>query len=263
MKNINYCLQEYKLSIGIVNTQYDQQFIQWMVRGLTKLRQLEQYQECTKSVRLPIDKITNTANFPADFSGRDAMIQIGVCRDGHFINFDKNEDLCLPGEFCPCNDTQHIQNVMNACCGNDGTYGAWPFWAYPVWGEPFSYSYSAGSYGIGPGFYGGGYKIFEETRQFVFDQCVKGDSFNLVYMGDFMTDTGNALIPDDMVEIMIAWLEYCKKRFSPDVVMRREAPAAKITWYQAVRDYNSANQKLNKSAWLKLFRRLSYMGVKA
>lgn len=265
MKNINYCVQEYKLSIGIVGTQHDQQFLQWCVRCLTKLKQLEQYQQCVKSVRLPIDKLKNTANFPEDFDGRADMVQIGLCRDGRWINFDKNEDLCDPGEFCPCHDQQHISNVINACCGggDSGTYGAWPFWAYPVWGEPFSYSYSAGSYGIGPGFYGGGYKLFEQTRTFAFDQCVKADTFNLVYFGDFMTDSGNALVPDDMVEILIAWLEYSRKRFSPDAAMRREAPAAKMTWFQAVRDYNSTNQKLNKSAWLKLFRRFSYMGVKA
>ncbi len=153
---------------------------------------------------------------------------------------------------------------MAGCCSDTlGVSGAWPFWAYPYFGEPYSYSYSAGSYGIGPGFYGGGYKLDEARQIIFFDNCVHAQTANLVYFGDFMTDSGNALVPDNMVEIIIYWLEFQKKRFSPDARLRSEAPAARNSWFQSVRDYNSANQKLNKAEWLKLFRKLSYMGVKA
>ncbi len=249
---------------NLVGTQYDQQLIQMMVRCLTKLKQLEIYDVAMKNVRLPIDKETNTANLPKDFDNEGAMVQIGLCKNGRLINFDKNPTLCDPTDKpCPCDDPAQIQTTINACCGDNSLNGAWPFWAYPVWGEPFSYSYSSGSYGIGPGFYGGGYKFFMNKGIVAFDQCVKADMFELVYFGDFMTDSGNALIPDDFVQILIDWIEWSKKRFSPDKMTRREAPEAYRIWMTSVRDYVAVNQKLNSGAWLKLFRRLSYMGVKA
>lgn len=250
------------MSLGEVGTQFDQQKVQWMVRCLVKLKQLELYDAAMKSVQIPIDPVSRTGNLPKDFDNEGAMVQIGICRLGRLINFDKNPTLCDPTEVCPCHDPDKIANIINACCG-DGTSNTWPLWAYPLYAEPYSYSYTAGSYAIGPGFYGGGYKFFLNKGIVAFDQCVKAESFVLVYFGDFMTDSGNALIPNDFVQILIDWMEYCKKRFSPDKMTRREAPEAYNFWLQGVRDYVAKQQQLNEDGWLRLFRRLSFQGVKA
>jgi len=292
MKSLSFVLQEFKLYEGLVSSEHDQQFIQWMVAGLRKLRQMGQYDMAMKSVMLPINwgpeeptslqnfttqqdeidsgaapsvtlstRLVGTANLPQDF---ESLVQIGLCRGGRFINLDRNNALCAPDE-CPCKyNEEQIAGIMAACCDGTNATGAWPFWAYPMWGEPYSWSYSSGSYGQGPGFYNGGYKIEMNKQRILFDQCVKSATVQLVYFGDFMTDTGNALVPDDFVEILIAWMDYMRCRFSPDPMRRREEPGKRNTWYQAVRDYNSINnQSMNRDAWLKLFRRLSYMGVKA
>ena len=67
MKNINYVVQNYRLSNGIVSTQYDQQFLQWAVNGLKKMKQLGLFQEVVKAVELPVNLEKHTANLPNDF----------------------------------------------------------------------------------------------------------------------------------------------------------------------------------------------------
>lgn len=261
LKNLIYVVQEAKLNMGIVSTDHDQQFLQWSIRGLSELRKLEMYDDCVKSVRLPVypkdaDHSNRWANLPLDYNG---FVQIGICVGGVFINLDKNNDLCDTGEACPCNDSAAIAAQIQGCC--DGT--ASPiFWNYPMYGSPYSWSYSTGSYAQGAGWYSGGYKIDAARGIISFDDCVHPDNVTLVYFGEIVNDMGNALIIDDMVLILTNWIEYCKKRYNPDRFVRAEAPAARNTWYSTIRDLNSKNQKLNKSEWLKLFRKFSFLGIK-
>lgn len=259
MVNLNYICELYRLSNGIVSTQYDQSFIQWQVACLKKMKQMGLVDEIVKAVELVIDKEHNTATLPQDYD-TDSLIKMGVCRNGTFIQFDKNDGLCLPNEKpCACPSSEDIQTNIESCCNGSGMV----VWAYPIYSQPYSYSYTVNNYAIGPGFYSGGYKIDYAQRLIKFDRCVTVDTCILEYFGNVTTDAGNAIVNEGMEEVLINYIHYSRCRFSPDANMRREAASAKSTWYQSVRDLNSKQQSLDKKHWLDLMRRTTYMGVKA
>lgn len=259
-KNLNYVVENYRLSNGIVGTQYDQQYLQWAISGLKKLKQLGLVQEIVKAVELTIDKENNTANLPEDFD-TNSFIRMGICRNGVFINFDKNDALCLPEEkICPC-EPEHIQAQINACCNGGGT--DFPLWVYPIYGQPYSYSYTVGSYAIGPSFYHGGYKIDYAKRKIVFDACVTVDTCIIEYFGSVVGDMGNALISEALEEVLFNYIHWCRCRFAIDQSISRQQQQAYSTYYQSVRDLNSSQQALTKHDWVALMRRYVYQGVKA
>ena len=261
MVNLNYIVENYRLSNGIASTQYDQQFLQWGIAGLKKMKQLGLYSECVKAVEIVIDKENNTASLPKDYDV-DSLIRMGVCRQGIFIQFDLNDYLCTPDEIgCKCTSGEVVALNINSCCNGGGE--GFPSWVYPIYGQPYSYSYSVNNYAVGAGFYHGGYKIDYAKRLIVFDKCVHVETCVLEYFGSVTDDAGNALISEGMEEVLMNYIHYCRCRFSPDMNMKSEAPSAKSTWFQSVRDLNSNQQALTKFHWLDLIRRYTYQGVKS
>jgi len=120
LTNLNYIVEFYRLSNGVASTQYDQQFLQWAVAGLKKMKQLGLYAECVKAVEIVINKENNTASLPKDYDV-DSLIRMGVCRGGIFLNFDKNDALCTPDEIgCKCPTADQIENNIKSCCDGGG-----------------------------------------------------------------------------------------------------------------------------------------------
>jgi hypothetical protein len=260
--NLNYLCESYRLSNGIVSTQYDQQFLQWAIDGMIKMKQMGLLPEVVKAVELPINKENNTADLPEDYDF-DSLIRMGVCRNGTFIQFDKNDTLCLPHETgCKCPSSEDIATGIDACCNSCGGEG-FPSWAYPIYGQPYSYSYTVNNYAIGAGYYHGGYMIDYSQRLIKFDKCITVDTCVLEYFGNVTNDGGNALVSEGMREVLINWIHYCRCRFSPDANMRREMTSAKSTWYQSVRDFNSTQNAMDKFQWLNLIRRYVYQAPKS
>lgn len=261
MKNLNFVVQNYRLARGIVSTQYDQTFLQHAINGLKEMKAMGLYQEAVKAVELIINKEHNTATLPEDYNA-DSLIRLGICRNGVFINFDKNDALCLPSEKdCACPTQDEMVSQIESCC--NGTFSGYGWWVYPIYGNPYSWSYNAGNQSIGPGNYKGGYKIDYAKRLIQFDKCVTVDTCILEYFGDVVNDAGNAIVSEQMQSVLFNYIHYCVCRFSPDAAMRREAPMAYNTYYQKVRDLNSNQQALTKSDWLQLMRRYVYLNPKA
>ena len=261
MKNLNYVVQNYRLSAGIASTQFDQQFLQWSINGLEKMKQLGLYAECVKAVEIVINKENNTASLPKDYDV-DSLIRMGICRNGIFIQFDLNDYLCTTDEMgCKCPSSEDVSVNANGCCDSCGE--GYPTWVYPIYGSPYSYSYSVNNQAVGPGNYRGGYKIDYAKRLIVFDHCVKVDTCVLEYFGSVTDDAGNAIISEGMQQVLINYIHYCRCRFSPDANMRREVPSAYNTYYQQIRDLNSNQQSLTKFHWLDLMRRYCYLAPKA
>jgi len=270
MKNLNYCLERVKLNLSIVGTQHDQQLLQWLIDGYQKLNELEIVSASVKVAELPI--VNHKATLPRDYQD---YLRIGVCVNGRFINFDKNDSLCLPMDNkneCPCSG-EEIQDFITGCCNTnpasagtvDGNIGLGSVagWWFPTYGQPYSYSYSMGSYAIGPGFYHGGYKIDLHSQQILFDQCVCIDHCVLEYFGDFMNDMGNAYVPENMVQCLINYVNWQRAIWSPDAMVQRQTQANHSRWYQSVRDIVSKQQKMTKNEWVDLIREYTYQGVKA
>lgn len=257
IKNLTYVIQNYRLSAGIATTEFDQQLLQFAINGLRKLNELGLVQNTVKGVKLDI--VNNRVNLPSDFV---QLVRLGVCHQGVLIAYDRNDELCLDNEAqcAPCGNDEIEQCCAQYASGNTEGVGSWTF---PVYGQPYSYSYTAGSYAIGPGFRHGGYKIDYHAQQIIFDKCIRPTYIVLEYIGDFMNDMGNAIVPNNFIECLTLWIEYERKYYSPDAGMRREANGARVRWYQSCRDINAKNQALTKHDWVVLFREYCYMGNKS
>lgn len=260
MKNLNYIVERVRLAMNIGTTQYDQQFLQWAIDGYRKLNELELIQTTIKSVKLPV--VDHKANLPKDYQD---YIRIGICHNGILINFDKNDDLCLESDSpsCPCSEEEIQNGIQNACDGAFGNDGLTTMWTFPMVGQPYSYSYTVGSYGVGPGFYHGGYKMDLAKGQIIFDRCVTCEEVVLEYVGDVLNDMGNALILDSHTQCLVNYVNWQRHLWSPDPMLQRSERTRWNTWYTSLLDINSKLQKMNKHEWVQLFRAYTYQSVKA
>ena len=255
MVNLTYLVENYRLKSGIVGTAYDQQLLQFAIDGYKKLRDLGQVKMLAKAVALTVTD--HKANLPPDFI---QLIRMGICRCGVMIQFDAMDDLCLPHqESCACTE-ESVNNCFDCAGQNNGN--SLDAWAFPVFGQPYSYSYTVGSYAIGVNNFRGGYKIDWRNNQIIFDNCVQCDTVVLEYFGDFMQPMGGAFVPENIIEPLVLWLDYERKYWSPEPSVRREASGARMRWYQATRDLNALNQAMNKHNWIELFREFFYQSVK-
>lgn len=259
MKNLNYVLQALKLNLGVVGTEYDQQFLQWLIRGMQKLNEYELMPQSVKCVSIPV--VNHKAVLPNDYQD---YLRIGVCVNGRFYNFDKNDTICTPTDnanSCPCSEDEISFTLTGEDAGNLGLDGGW---FYPIYGQPYSYSYTVGSYAIGPGFYHGGYKINTHTQEILFDNYVQVDEVILEYFGDFMNDMGNAYVSNDaMVDVLINYANWQRSIWSPDASVKRDRQSNYTTYYSSLRSLNAKQQKLTKFEWVELVRKYFYQGVKS
>jgi hypothetical protein len=263
MKNLIYCVQNFKLTKlqGVVDTAHDQFFLQCAIECLRKMQQFEMIDTAVKSVRLPVTNDNNnhkTVNLPKDYYD---FIRIGTCHNGIMINFDKNDSLCLDVDNCPCASESEIIAIQNNILNSQDN--GYPTWWYPLWGQPYSYSYTIGSYGIGPGFYHGGYKLDLAKQQIILDAYVHAEEIVLEYIGDFVNDMGNALVPETYVQAVVKYIDFMRCDSSIDSKLYNRAATKYNQWYAEIRDINSKQQKLNKAQWVQLLRAYTYLGVKA
>ncbi len=273
VKTLSYCLQRFKSNHGIIATDNDRQWLQYLIDGMGYLRtNMKMIDTCIKSVDLEVTGGVPTP-LPPDFV---SPLMVGACCRGYLFHFDQDDELCMPAPNCPCSDDE-IQNQITACCNNNGNASTvaigdgaagWAWggaWLYPAFGQPYSYSYTNGSYAIGPGFRGGGYKIDKATNTILFSPCLPVERVRLVYNGDFMNDMGNALVPQTIIdlEILEKFAEWKRRYFSPNPTVYRGAQEAYMIFYQACRDWNSNNQLLTYTSWVSLMRQYCYLQVKA
>ncbi len=258
MKSLSYILQNYKSNHGIVSSDFDRQFLQWLVGGMKQLRtNFKLLTTCVKDAEIPI--INHIAQLPQDCV---RPLRVGTCCNGVWLYFIQVEDLCVPTESCPCDSSQVNQQIN--CCVNqaDGQQE----WIYPTYGQPYSYSYQNGSYFIGPS-HGRQvvYTYDEKTNTIIFDRCLNLQSFRLTYIGDFMTDMGNALVPERIADLQVLenFAEYQRKVYSPNPTIQKGSATAYQVFYQSVRDAFSDKSSIDYWTWLALIRDHTYLGVRA
>lgn len=278
MNTINYFVQAYKLSHDEVEGGNDQKYLQWAIDCLKKLRALKMLDNAQKWCHFDIQTSPDGekwAHLPKDYR-RYLWIGQQQCASqdgngnwygrGNFVSFDLSNDLCdiAPWDSCACNAEMNM-NTVQSCCNGGGGSGQWDGGLYFGYGggEPYSYSYSMGSYAIGPGNVPHVFKIDTANNIIRFDRCVYHACMK--YEGDFLTGMGNCFIPPGIEDNMIIqhWMEWRSKIISPDRIMRSEADTAWRNCFQGIRDYNSQRNALNYSEWLDDIRRFTYQGVKA
>ena len=271
MKTLNYYIAAYKLSHEISSSEQDQKLLQWAIDCLKWCRAKKMMDFAQKWAHIDIQTTGNGEKWgylPRDYR---RYLWVGSCQNrngeglgGNFISYDLNNDLCdiPPWECCACDGDMNQATVQSCCNGGGGEFDGGLYWGYGG-GEPYSYSYSMGSYAIGPTNIKGTFKIDTANNIIRFDKCV--NKCVIKYEGDFLSNIGNCFVPSGLEDngCIGHWMEWCMKRFSPDANLKREAMGEYNLFFSSIRDYNSQRNALNRDEWLTLIRRFTYLGVKS
>lgn len=193
-----YIVNDMKTDIEAPNTAHDLKFYKWVTRGYRELNNYNLIPMTGKTVKLYLDA-NNAAFLPDDFID---YYKIGVCICGYMVNFDLNETLCLDRRSpCSCDEVEGtLSNCSNGSTGIQ-TINA-PFFRTQArylgfWEHG---QYVAGVYGMGAGFYRGGYRIDYGNRMIQFDRYVQAEYVLLEYKSDGgLTENGNAFVPQILI----------------------------------------------------------------
>ena len=257
MKSLAYVVSSVMTDIGVSDEKHYVRFLKWAVDGYRKMN-LHGLLPTIRSIELEIDKSTNSANLPDDYI---EYLKIGVCRNGYMYNFDYNSKICLPrdGEsHCPCEATV-IETTLNDTTGVYLDYNTtWDFYNPRV----NNGIYTAGFYGVGAGFYGGGYRIDEHSGKIIFDSYVDLDSVIMEYRSTGVSDDGTAFVPDGAIEALTAWVNYQRCTFSKDPSDKGLVQLFKANFENAAMSLNMRNNSQTPQFWTELMRSGIHQAVK-
>lgn len=275
--SLSYVVKSCLADVGYQEGAYYMQFLQWAVNGYREMN-LVGLMPTIKTVSIPINQTTMSAPLPKDYID---FIRIGVCCNGIFINFDYNDEICLTGDTLPaacCSSSQIANNISCICnavdasqvngqgCCNDANgfgFGGWYWGAFNGW-----QNYSTQNFGIGPGYYHGGYRINTQLGTIQFDSCVKAQSFTMEYKSSGFDNMGEALIPEGAIPALKEFVHWSRCRFSrgdsPNdrALLRREATDFKRRYLVLMDDFNHRQNALTKFDYLDIFRRYTFLQVK-
>jgi hypothetical protein len=258
MKSLAYVVSSAMTDIGVSDERHYVRFLKWAVDGYRKMN-LHGLMPTVKTVELDLDKATNSAPLPQDYID---YLKIGVCRNGYMINFDLNNKICLPADNavapCPC-EPQVIEQALTDTSGVYLDYGyTWNYYNPHI----NNGIYTAGWYGVGAGFYGGGYRIDKNNNRVVFDSYVHADTIRMEYQSTGVSDDGTALVDEGAIESLTAWVNYQRCLFSKDVLDVKLIPLHKSNFENAAMSYNAINNARTPDFWIDLMRQDIHQAVK-
>ena len=266
LKTLAYIVASVMTDLNVSDEKHYIRFLKWAIDGYRKLN-LHSVMPTVKTVYLEIDKNTNSAPLPTDYID---YLKIGLCINGYVMNFDLNKDICLAGEEkCPCDssaieaDIQGISSRLNTSELTDMGLGlnanvAWTYMDSRV-NNGF---YTAGVYGVGSGYYGGGYRIDIGSGRIVFDSYIDVDKILLEYRSSGIADDGTAFVQDGAIEALTSWVHYQRCKFSTNQVDRQMVNEHKQSFQNAAMSMVLRDNALTESEWLYLMRKNIHQGVK-
>lgn len=195
---LDYIVRACLADIGETSTRYYKNFLQFGIWAYRRLN-LAGLMPTNASVMLDLDEHTRSAELPSDYVD---WLKVGLCVNGHVINFDYNEDLCtglqLNGGSCQtCGDcSNQINSDLNAITGSNGAGLAYQWWYYPYYYEGIFYG---GLYGFSGARYRGGFKIIG-TRIY-FDSWVSAHRILLEYKSNGMAGSAT-IVPEGALDVI-------------------------------------------------------------
>ncbi len=277
INSLGYSVKSALADLGYPESAYYEQFLHWAVKCYRELNVIG-LMPTIKTVQIPINQSTMSAPLP---QGYIDFIRIGVCCNGIFINFDYNDEICLQGDAVPsgCCDSSVIANNISCicsavdasqvngqgCCGDAGGFGfggwGWAGWTNGAW------NYSLPNFGIGAGYYHGGYRINKDLNIIQFDSCVKAQSFTMEYKSSGFDNMGDAICPEGLLGAINEYIHWQRCRFmrgdSPNDrrMLRQEAEGFKRRYLVLADDFSHRENALVKYDYLDIFRRFTFQQV--
>lgn len=213
-----------------MSTKHDLKWYSWAIAGFRRLN-MANILNTQKTVQLTVDE-DNAVFLPPDYVD---YMKIGACVNGYIVNFDANDQICLKRD-APC-DCDSITQALTT----DWTNYAYNDWCYlPFYNNG---QFVSGLYGVGEGFYHGGYKIDHELGKIQFDNYVRISKILLEYQSSGgIEQNGNAYIPEYAVDALRQYVHWQRCKFSRDPIEHGDTAQQK-------RDFRmAANQALRKVA---------------
>lgn len=163
----------------------------------------------------------------------------------------------LPGTFVQQGCSPYGLNVW----GND-----FPLWG---WGAFYGgvYNYSATNFGIGPGFYKGGFKINKELNTIQFDSCFNCHKIVMEYRCSGFDGSGDAIVPEDCIPALNEYIHWQrnlhgKGSLQEQYQMMKKAEMHKQQYYALRSDVVHRLNSMTYSDYLDIIRRYTFQQVK-
>jgi hypothetical protein len=264
-QSLSYVVYQALADVDMPATTHFTKFLHFAIKGYRALN-LTGAMPSVKYVKIPVNQNTNTCLLPKDYV---EYLRIGVDCHGIFINLDYNPELVLQdanyGLQCAC-DSEHITGCVNQICnvvmggGNAlAEFGGWG------WAGEFGnngWNYDTPNYGIGPGFYHGGYRINNQLGVIQFDSCLTPKVVYMEYTSNGIDMNGDAVIPQLAVPAINAYVHWERCRFSDDRVLKQQAQEFRKLYLIAKQDLEISIDAMTAYEWKDLIRLNTYMAVK-
>lgn len=158
----------------------------------------------------------------------------------------------------PNNSPQAGEN----CCPQ---WGGWNTWQWGGWGYG-GWNYDVPNFGIGPGWYPGGFRINTQLRTIQFDSCVKCDKLIMEYQSTGFDVDGDVWIPQDTISAMVAgihWLRNLHREGSQQerYLYRKEAKEFQQQYMALREDVVHRLNSMTLEDYLDVIRRYTFQGV--
>jgi hypothetical protein len=159
--------------------------------------------------------------------------------------------------------------IQQGC--STGWIGAWGGADFPMWGwanyEGGFYNYGNINFGIGPGFYRGGYRINKELGVIQFDSCFSScTKVVMEYKSSGFSNTGDAVIPEDCIPALNAYIHWQMNLHGTGPLaeryyMQKQAAMFKEQYVGLAEDVNHRLNAMTEQDYVDVFRRYCFQGV--
>ena len=262
--SLGYVVYQALADLDLPATTHFTKFLHFAIKGYRDLN-LTGAMPSIKYVKIPVNQNTNTCLLPRDYI---TYQRIGVDCNGIFINIDYNSELVLKDANyqleCP-KSSKEISGCVNAICAAENVSAAIADFGSWGWGTFFNGGWGWGSisYGIGPGFYKGGYRINQQLGVIQFDSVLTPRVVYMEYKSNGLDVNGDAEIPQEAIYPLNNYIHWCRCRFSDDRVLKQQANEFRRLYLIGKQDFEISTDAMNKYEWQDITRRYTFMGVKA
>lgn len=154
---------------------------------------------------------------------------------------------------------------------NNNSLGLWAGVDFVVWGWGVfyngAYNYAGMNFGIGSGFYHGGFKINKELRTIQFDSCFNCHKIVMEYRSNGVSITGDSFIPVDCIPALNEYIHYQRNlhgqgSLQEKYFMSKMASEHKRNYYSLREEIVHRLNAMTDSDYLDIFRRLTFQQIK-
>lgn len=234
--DLHYIVKSVQADLGENHTGNFKRYFKWAIDGYRRIKLANVIPYDFTSVRLTMDENRNWVDLPADYL---EYRKIGLCvpfnGTEYLLTLDVNDNICIPKDH-PCDCAVQIPEAVDAITRGDFDYFQ-NYYGYI--GYYHNQQFVAGHFGLGEGFYGGGYRIDEENGRIHFDSYITQNDIVLEYRSSGIPENGNARIKETMIPVLVNYVHWMIAKHK----RRKSAIDVRVAKQDFVRELKALNHK--------------------